>query len=176
MLKVVLGALKNFSPAEEAKLRAALKLLETTMNSPEFKARVLEFKYLGKFQFAQNEGLTNAQVYDKLMAGAEQLSPSIDSEMDLSLELYTPPWWKRLRNNVVGYTNPGTAVIFMNRSFFSRFELWEIAANIAHEWTHKLGFDHDFNATARRPYSVPYAVGSIVNAIAAFYATEQKVE
>ena len=32
---------------------------------------------------------------------------------------------------------------------------------------HKLGFEHDFKATARRPQSVPYALGELIESLAA---------
>ena len=75
--------------------------------------------------------------------------------MDLNLSVRNFSFWQR---NVVGYTSQGTPEITMNRSFFDGYTPAEIAGNMAHEWMHKLGFEHDFRATARRPDSVPYAV------------------
>ena len=64
---------------------------------------------------------------------------------------------------------PDTSVITSNRRFFDNFTPAEIAGNLAHEWMHKIGFDHDFNSTSRRPYSVPYAVGDLVESLAEQY-------
>jgi hypothetical protein len=63
---------------------------------------------------------------------------------------------------VIGYTNQNTLTIFINRVIYQKTEVYKIAMNLVHEWTHKMGYDHDFKATARRPASVPYAVGYMV--------------
>lgn len=59
-------------------------------------------------------------------------------------------------SSVIGYRNVGKNIIHCNRKFHDSYTPeWE-AANVFHESVHIMGFDHDFNATARRPYSGPY--------------------
>jgi hypothetical protein len=67
---------------------------------------------------------------------------------------------------VVGYTYPDSARIWSNGNYFYSMTVNELAAHFVHEWLHKIGYDHDFKSTARRPYSVPYAVGDLVEVIA----------
>ncbi len=71
------------------------------------------------------------------------------------------------RKGVIGYTNQSTKTVYMNTRFLnmSDYTAGDVAANILHEWMHKLGFDHDFNSTGRRPCSVPYGSGNIVDNI-----------
>ncbi len=153
---VVSAQLHDFNPEQEAKMLQALERLEIVINSQEFKKRVLEHQYQGEYTFVDNEGLSNEEIYNKIMEGAETFDPVVDEELDLDITLY-------YRNNsTVGYTYPNTHKIWVNNKFFAGFTLGKVAANAMHEWTHKIGFGHDFKKTARRSYSVPYAVGTIV--------------
>ena len=83
---------------------------------------------------------------------------------DISIDdtVYAADFWTRLRNNiVVGYEDPDGS-IHQNRKFLDGATIGFIAGNIAHESMHKIGYEHDFDATAIRPYSVPYGIGDIV--------------
>lgn len=165
-LTVQFDGARYFNQAQTDKLNAAKKVVELVINTQAFRDRVLNFQYQGKAQFVQNEGLTNEQVFDLLMTGAEKyprVTPA-DGMMNFDLELYTPAWYQS--NNVLGYTNQGTKTIFINRNFYNRAEIYEIAMNLTHEWCHKMGFGHDSKATARRPYTVPYGVGYIIRDLA----------
>ncbi|MBD65386.1 MAG: hypothetical protein CME62_09270 [Halobacteriovoraceae bacterium] len=148
--------LRDFSKSKRAKMDDAIEKLKLVVNSIEFKEAVLAHTYNGVYQYVDNLGLSNSQIYEKIMAGAETLNPAIDEEMDIDITLYFT------NNSVVGYTYPNSERIWVNDKFFTSNSLGQVAANIMHEWTHKIGFGHDYNRTARRPYSVPYAVGSIV--------------
>ena len=129
------------------------------INSGIFKDQVLNHTYLGKKQFANNAGLTNLEIYNLIMSGREVLTPTADGILDVSITIYNT--WLRGRN-VIGYTYPNTPMQWISRRFFSVFDIKSISSNILHELLHKLNFDHDFKATARRPYSVPYGIGSMV--------------
>ncbi len=164
-LKVNLMSLTDFTPAEKDKMYQAAEVLERVMNSDEFRQAVVNFTYEGKKQFVNNKGLTNEQIYETIRRGSEVLIGKDDETMDYDLTLYTPPFWKK--RTVVGYTYSNTLRIWVNRYYFTDFTLAEVAANLAHEWCHKIGFEHDFQRTASRPNSVPYAVGRLVGQIAA---------
>jgi hypothetical protein len=160
-LSVTIQSAKNFNESDMAHLLESRQVLERIVNSEEFKQRVLHFTYGGQETFVQNQGLTNLQIYNLILMGAERL-PSLTEPnhvMDLSVQLYTSSYFGR---NVVGYTTPSTSTIYMNTYFYRSATPGDTAANMIHEWMHKIGFDHDYNATARRPYSVPYAIGSLV--------------
>lgn len=166
-LRVDLVRSTGFSPKSMEKLKLALDTIERVLNSDEFRRAVLDFTYDGKKQFALDDGLTNEQVYAKIMAARETYSPAADYVAQLDLNLYTPPWYKKW--SVVGYTYPNQPAIYMNWYYFNSFTPQEIAGNVTHEWTHKIGFEHDYGHTARRPYSVPYAVGDIVTRLSSRY-------
>jgi hypothetical protein len=158
----------NLTAAQSRKLDQAIAITNQVINGPEFKSRVLAFKYLGKSGFAQANGLTNAQVYDILMSGAEIFpkKTGADQVADMLVTIYTPPWYKSF-SSAVAFTSTSDAYLHIYNKYYNSSALSDLSATLMHEWTHKLGFDHDFNSTARRPFTVPYGVGTIVSDIVA---------
>lgn len=161
---------KGFDQESLKKLQKAFEVLEKVVNSEEFKDRVINFKNTrGERKFASNNGLTNEEIYAQFMEGRETLQPNTPDEMNFYLRLYYKRWTR-----VVGYTSPTTNVINVNWKFFSGFTPADVAGNLAHEWTHKIGFDHK---SATEHDSAPYAIGYIVEEMAAKLLTSptQKV-
>lgn len=153
----------NFERDDEDKLYQALEIIKKVIGSKEFRDRVLNFTYEGKHQFVDNKGLSNAEIYQILLDGKEDLVPEVDNSMDLELELYYS--WR----NTVGYTYPGALKIYMNTKFFDPYTPSEVAGNVFHEWTHKLGFDHDQSYSVSRDSSVPYAIGYLIEELGKQY-------
>lgn len=153
--------LLNFNASQEDKILEAADLIRKVVTSEEFKNAILNHTYNGRKTFADNAGLTNAQIYKKIIEGAESLNPVKDNEMDVQLEIYQE------NNNTVGYTYPNTEKVWMNTKYFDRNSAAKVTTNMVHEWCHKLGFKHDQAVTAKRPHSVPYAVGYLVARLAA---------
>lgn len=157
--------MRNFTEIDQAKVYKAVEILETVINSQEFKERVYNFTWRGEKQFNQNNGLSNKEIYKHIMTGEEILMPHSVGIMNFDLTLYRSknPWSK-----VKGYTKPDTMRIWMNKKFF-RKSSWtpiDVAGNMAHEWVHKMGYGHAYNNNPDRPYTVPYAIGYIVGDIA----------
>ena len=148
--------MRNFTTEQEAKMLDAVERIKIVINSIDFKERVVGHTYNGKRTFVDNNGLTNEEVYQKIMEGAEELVPEIDEEMDVDVTMYYK------RTSTVGYTYPDTTKTWVNSRFFNGYTPGQVAANVTHEWTHKIGFGHAFRSNPSRPYSVPYAIGSII--------------
>lgn len=148
--------LREFSSSQRAKMEAALEKLNIVLNSEEFRVRVLNHTYNNSKTFVNNNGQTNAEVYLTILKGAETLNGIEDQEVDLDITLYYS------NNSTVGYTYPNVNKIWVNNKFFSTYTHGSVAANVVHEWLHKLGYGHDFQRTANRNYSVPYGIGNIV--------------
>jgi hypothetical protein len=148
--------MNNFKEDQVTKMNEALEKVKIVINSTEFKNRILAHTYKGEVTFVQNDNLTNEEIYEKIMIGAESLNLEEDQEMDIDVTMYYK------NNSTVGYTYPNTPKTWVNSKFFNKYSHSKVAKNVVHEWTHKLGFGHDYKRTSRRPYSVPYAVGSII--------------
>lgn len=155
--------LSGFDRDQEEKIHQAFDAIKKVIASDEFKARVLGKTYKGKKQYVDNNGLTNAQIYKKLLEGSEKLNPGKNNTMDLHLESYFES------ANVIGYTMPSILTIYMNRRYLNTFAANQVAMNLTHEWLHKLGFKHAAKMNAARPHSVPYAIGYIMRDLAKKY-------
>lgn len=152
--------LLNFSTTQAEKYNKAVELVKLVVATEEFRTRVLNYTYNGSKQYANNKGLTNAQIYQSVLDAAETLQPVKNNRMDLEVELYYE------NSTVVGYTNGSTTQIWVNTKYFNQYSENSVAGNLFHEWLHKLGYGHDSAATTARPHSVPYAVGYIMADIA----------
>lgn len=159
-LSVKAESIKGFEGDSLAKMEASLELVEKVVNTEEFKNRVINFKNnKGERAFASNKGLTNEQIYAQFMDGRETLQQNTPGEMNFFLSLY----YKRY-SKVIGWTNGNINTININWKFFKGFKHHDVAGNLAHEWTHKIGFDHK---SAAEHDSAPYAIGYIVREMGA---------
>ena len=153
----------NMTSSQESKIQRAEERIKGLIASEAFRSRVLNHTYNGRKTFVDNNGLTNAQIYQKILDGAEKLQPSKNNTMDLIVRLYYE------NSNTVGYTTTGTKTIYMNTKYFNKYTSSQVAHNMMHEWMHKLGFGHAKYYSTSRNYSVPYAIGKIVNELAPKY-------
>ncbi len=149
----------NQTTSQKTKLNKALEIIKLVIATDEFRTKILNHKYGGKKTFVDNGGYSNAQIYQKILDGAEKLQPTKDNEMDLEIEMYYES------SSVVGYTMTNSKRIWVNTKFFNNYTAAGVAHNLMHEWLHKLGFKHNANYTSSRDYSVPYAIGDLVGEI-----------
>ena len=157
--KTNVSYLSGFSQSDEIKYDKAVALVKKVVATEAFRKRVLNHTYGGSKTYVQNNGLSNAQIYQAILDAAEKLTPAKNNTMDVGVKLYYT------NNSVVGYTNGSITYINVNTKFFNSYGVHEVAGNLFHEWLHKLGYGHDSSATARRPYSVPYAIGYMIRDI-----------
>lgn len=161
-IRILKKGIKCFT--EHNKIDFARGILEGRINSDEFKRAVKNHEYLGKKTFIQNNGLTNDEILTRLLEGSEILNKKIDFVWNIQLTIIDRPWYKRY-STVNGFTYPNTLEIKIYRDSFNQMSIEYLAGFIGHEQCHNLGFEHDFRATMRRPFSVPYAVGGIIVAM-----------
>lgn len=155
--------LKGFNQEQEQKIFKAAGLIKKIVHSPEFKQAVLSKSFNNKFTFKDNAGLTNEQIYQKILDGKELIGKNTEANgnMDLELVLYRDD-----NSNTIGYTYPHISHVYINEKFLNRFEPYQVANNLFHEWLHKIGFDHSVEKTPEREHSVPYALGYIMKDMA----------
>ena len=128
----------------------------------EFKKSVLDFSWNGKNEFADNQGLNNEEIFNKLFAGKEIANPSENFTADFILKAYSK-WWPL--GSAIGFTDADAGIIYTKWHYIKQADIKELAAHYAHEYCHCIGFVHDYDDTEQRPFSVPYAIGEIVEKI-----------
>lgn len=180
-MKFDIHELVGFTEEQKAKFMMAINYGTTALNSPEFKDAVVNFSWtenyrrwfkkysIPHYNFNENEGKNNLEIYDMFMSGADLQNPAKDGDMDLFLNLYFS------NNGVIGYTYPTRPEIYINKKFFLyRLDSKEgnaaIIANCVHEYMHKVGFGHSYYNNSSRPFTVPYAMGDIAEKITLLYA------
>lgn len=128
--------LADFTLKQEEKLEEATEIIKLVVGTEEFKEKVI--------------GHTNADVYQKILEGAERLQPVINHQMDLEVELYQDS-----NSNTVAYTKEETKRIWINSKFFHSYSTAGMAHVLFHEWLIKLGYKN----------SIPDVVASILGEI-----------
>ncbi len=154
--------LTNFNREQEEKVKKAVEIIKKVVAMKEFRDRVLNYSYKGEDRFFESEGMTNAEVYQKLLNGAEKMgNTSKNNTLDVELELYYQS------TNTIGYTYPNTVRIWMNTKYFNKYTPIKVADNLMHEWMHKIGFTHAVTWSKDRDHTVPYAIGYLIEELAA---------
>jgi hypothetical protein len=138
------------------KLERSIQLLETILNHTLFRQRVLAYTYKGVKAFVDNEGQSNEIIFQTILDASENLTPGKDHTINVQLTFYYSS------SSTVGYTTVTTRLIKINTKFFDQYSHSEVAGNLAHEWMHKLGYDHASHYSESRDHSVPYAIGYLV--------------
>jgi hypothetical protein len=153
----------GFNGSQVDKLKTAEDLIRKVISSEEFRNRVVNFSFNGKKHFEDNQGLSNAQIYKKIIEGSETLTPGVDNQMDLKVDVF------KQNSITVGYTVPSELTVWMNAKFLNVNPSYKVTTNMVHEWLHKMGFHHAQANTPTRKYSVPYAIGYMVASLAKKY-------
>lgn len=149
----------NTDVDQQEKFDKAIEMIKKVVATEEFRTKVLNHTYNGSKTFVDNGGFTNAQIYTKILEAAETLQPTKNNTMDMEVELYYAA------TSTVGYTYANTKRIYVNTKYFNTNTVGGVAANLFHEWLHKIGFVHAVSYSTSRDYSVPYAVGKMISSI-----------
>lgn len=138
----------NYYDYQKTKLKDAIKHLENIFNSKDYKAEILKRK------LTSTKGKSNLEVFEHLMKGKEDLSKEANQQLDLTVEMYNKKFSK-----VIGYTTPSSLIVYTNRKFHDNYDACDVASNLGHEWTHKMGYDH---LSASDWTSVPYTHSTLI--------------
>lgn len=139
------------TPAERVKIKAA----ETVVN------QVIQSKCFYTFMSTRNLIQTNSRTPVQVAARLQSLSGVVPVQMYtrcMSFNLFKCP----SPTTAVAYRNVGDPTIHLNRAWFQTTDSdEEWAATMAHEGVgHALGgYDHDFNWSPSRSFSIPYSLG-----------------
>lgn len=146
----------------------AIEMVREIVNSDTFKEMVIGYtNENGQRAFTRNQGLSNEEVYLRLMEGREVVEQDTPGEMNLHIKRYRP-WWPW--SKVIGYTKIGKSkFMYVNWRKYKHFDSIAMASNIVHEWIHLMSFRHD---SAQDHDSVPYAIGYITGELAKKYMAD----
>jgi hypothetical protein len=147
-----------------AKYKQAMLVCQKVVSSKEFMDKVKAHKKYNSTALGFTDSSDKGeQVLEKLYSGAEKLQPTKDGEVDIEIEFYYAA------NSTVGYTYPNSKRIWVNTKFYDGYALPSVAANLIHEYLHKLGYGHAVSYSKSRDYSVPYGVGAIMRSLGSKY-------
>jgi hypothetical protein len=155
-------SIENYDEYED-KAREAAAAFVRVFNSDAFKNRVLNYEWNGELLFADNEGLTNSKILERLLDGSEIAFEGKNQAADFHLRSYARRW---PFGSAIGYADADRGEILTKWRFIKGSSISGLAGHYAHEYCHLLGFGHDFHETSKREYSVPYAIGYIVEELA----------
>jgi hypothetical protein len=130
----------NHTGSELKKNQAAVVKIKEVVQGDCFKNELLNRKLI------QTSGKTSLQVLETLL----------NADVQIKLSMYR----KRL-SKVHGYTYEKSDTINLNRKYHNNYGICSVANNLSHEWSHKVGFGHDYKPSLQRPYSVPYSMNAI---------------
>jgi hypothetical protein len=147
-IEVKLVKLSGFSVSEAARFVRIADGVEQVVNSPEFRAMVLDWYHKGEKRFV-----------DTTDTPAEVLAKITSRDWALDYELKSRLW----KTSTIGFTKASWTKIVLYRDKFHNLDDAEIARNICHEYGgHKLGrYGHSSRPTPQRPFSAPYGLGFI---------------
>lgn len=159
----------------------AAQTLEDVFNSEEFKNEVL------RGQFNATKGLTNEELYDKIMTAHEVDGPGgQDGVVDLRartlrIDSDESEWKNPCEGSTIGVDGAGTGVTAICPQ---RLVEWSkeddpaaLAAHYAHEYMHILGFSHKralFSTNGWKRKTFVYQIGDIVENLANKLKSEGK--
>ncbi len=162
--------IKGITVYQTEKMKRAARIFESVLNDPEFQ-RDFETR---KFKSDRDDDLvqdpTAGQVIEKIYAAGELYKPEPDNTADIYWYAEKKSFWKRLARNcdTIGYGYPGEKKIFTYTCLIDEEgSLAEMVGNLAHEWSHKLGFVHRSEDHSERDLTVPYVFGYLVGDYAA---------
>lgn len=166
VVKVSLTVDRDMNEAQRRLAKQGAFLVQCVFNQLDFRNRVVNYKWRSRSgrtvdRFWLSGQWSNLAVYNGLVSGYEDLSPEMDRELDIMIDLYSDDG-----SDVIGYTYPNSRWIWGNWSFWRSYTAANVAGNMAHEYCHKQGWDHEFKWTFEREHSVPYAIGYIVEEMA----------
>ena len=155
---------EGMSVEQEMEIRKAEDIIKLVVASEEFKERILNHTVNGVKTFLNNKGLTNAEIYQKILEAAEDGNLTKDNVMDLAVELI--PEKSTLASRIFKII-AGIKKIFFYLNLFQNTTPAGIAQNLFQQWLGKLGFSTVTGSSAS--LTVQEAVAKIIGELGKQY-------
>lgn len=147
-MKISVLTVGKWSDAQVRKVGEAVEALNAILANPKFIEAVEALDPQKYFSGTIHKPVTIAKI----------LAKPVNNMIHVSV--WNPPFWKRF-SSAIAYESNGR--INLRNSYISNGKVLDLAATLIHEMLHTVGYGHDFWATKRRPFSVPYAIGHLVS-------------
>lgn len=172
--KVNAVEIEGLNDSRTEKMKRAADIFEKVLNDPEFhkELKAKTFKSDRRDDLVPNP--TAVEVVEKIYAAAERYKPEPDNAADIFWYAKKKSFWKRLTGkcDTIGFGYPGEKRIYTYTCLIDEEDsLAEMAGNLAHEWSHKLGFVHRTEYHSEIYETVPYVFGDLVEEYAAKWIT-----
>ncbi len=166
-LTVVVHSVEGYGTYKAFALKAA-SALETVLNSPEFKSKVLNSTFI------KTKGLTNEELYKRIMQAHEESGEGgQDGVVDLRVRTLRltgdeSDWTDDCQGSTIGVDGAGDGVTAICPNVLAYWaaknDVADLAAHYAHEYMHILGFDHynRLRGQSWRERTFVYMIGNIV--------------
>lgn len=137
--------IEAITPERTAKIKQALQLWADVMNDSSFRAELRSKVFYFDVPDDPLRNLTPTQVVDRIYAAEEFYQPGKDS-------IATPHWVIKPKSKpgpAIGYAEQDEVEFYTFSFVIDQGDLADIAGVAAHEWCHKIGFQHGFDADPR---------------------------
>lgn len=162
------GRLTTIQESDSLKMTRALQVFEIIMNDTAFQRKLLDTTFVFDVAGDPMRNLTPRQIVDTLFSGREWYHTTVDHTADITWECNERES-KPLFSSTIGYGLESDSLIRTYIFYVRENSVSAIAGNVAHEWSHKVGFDHRKRNHSGRDKTVPYIVGNLVKSFAAKY-------
>lgn len=163
--------LNSFTDKEISKIEDATQFMVETYVSDEFLMKVLDYKYtVTKYRwkglrkiywkevyegFWENEGDSQLEIYNNILAGREELDPETDNEADIFLKVD-----RTYNAGSLAYTYKSSKTIYIYEYTLKNKTTKFIAGTLLHEYCHKIKYGH--KTGKRKKSTVPYGMATIL--------------
>jgi hypothetical protein len=162
--------IKGKTAFQTEKMKRAARIFEQVLNDPEFQKELATKTFKSDRDDDLVPDPTAPQVIEKIYAAAEKYNPEPNHAADIYWYAEKKSFWKKLTGkcNTIGYGYPGERKIFTYTCLIDQEDsMAELVGNLAHEWSHKLGFKHRDEYHPGKYQTVPYVFGDLVEEHAA---------
>lgn len=146
-MKISVLTIGKWSTEQSRKVGLAVEFLNNTLANPKFIESV--------------EALDPAKYFSGTVHGPSTIAALLGQNTThmVSVAVWVPSFWKRFSSAIAYESNNR---VNLRNSYIANGSVSAISSTLIHEFLHTVGYSHDFWNTKARPYSVPYAVGGLV--------------
>lgn len=161
--RVSADSVRGLAPAQGQKMQQALRIFEQVMNDTAFQRALARKKFHYDRKRDVHRGMITAQVMAEVWAAKERFTTAPDGTANIFWYVRDKPkpgWGKNL---TMGGGGSKSKTFYTNSWFVDKEDdLDGLIGHAAHEWTHKLRFQHKQKSHKRRDETFPYVFGYLV--------------